>query len=105
MAFKKAGCPVLGMEKTRRKPGLDSRGESRADGGGTREGTSVFLTGSLPGRRTPGDKRERPGAGRAGKGVPGRRNGLGLRGGFDSRFSLPGELKEFAGRGQRTYFV
>lgn len=33
MAFKKAGCPVLGMEKTRRKPGLDSRGESRADGG------------------------------------------------------------------------
>lgn len=69
----------MGMEKTRRKPGLGAWGESRADGGGTREDTGVFLTGSLPGRRTPGDKRERPGAGRAGKGVPGRRNGLGLR--------------------------
>ena len=33
MAFKKAGCPVLGMEKTRRKPGLGSRGESLTDGG------------------------------------------------------------------------
>lgn len=88
----------MGMEKTRRRPGLGTWGESRADSGGTREGTGVFLTGSLPGRRTPGDKRERPGAGRAGKGVPGRRNGLGLREGLDSRFSLPGELKEFVGR-------
>lgn len=93
---------MRGMEKTRRKPGLGSWGESRAVSGGTREGTGAFFTRSLPGRRTPGDKRERTGAGRGGKGVPGQR---GRTWDGPQRPRLSGKRRVPAGRGQRIYFV
>lgn len=98
------------MEKTRRKPGLGSWGESRAVSGGTQEGTGAFFTRSLPGRRTPGDKRERTGAGRGGREFPDNEGGLGtgrkgrgcqgraecLRDG--DRGSISYEIKEGGGR-------
>lgn len=94
---------MRGMEKTRRKPGLGSWGESRAVSGGTREGTGVFLTAVCPGGERRGIRGNTPAQEGAGREFPEGGTALGC-GRFRFAVFAAGGTQRICGTGTEDLF-